>query len=394
MNFGVNPLRILYVITTLDAGGAERCLQQTLEHLPKEQFVPWVLCLKKNGVIGQELQAKGFKVIALGLGSKEFKALHFLISVREMLRFHPDILHAWMYHGIAFSSLLRLRFWKLHWFWSIHNKDITSRGLARPTRLLAKLLARLSFWPTCIIYNSDGARQEHEKLAYSSKKSWVLRNGYNLTKARVLSPQERQNRRKLLGWPENAYIVGYVSRCHPQKDVDNFLKAAQLMLKFNNGSVCDIDNPSKRKLILVCLGQGFSDQPGPWQEQIGKYGLADHVICREWLSPIEPWMEAFDLLMLSSIEESLPNVLGEAMVCGVPWVSTDVGEVRALLTPPCQVVPREDPEALALASWECLQNKRESGKQLRQFIEANFGIQEQQRLLQEGYRNCLRNGFV
>ena len=388
----MKPHRILYVITTLDAGGAERCLQQTLEHLPQEKFSPWVLCLKKNGVIGRELQNKGFKVVALGLGSKEFKVRHFFRSLREIIHFHPDILHAWMYHGIAFSALLKVWLWNVRWLWSIHNKDITPRGLSRPTRRLAQRLSFISFWPNSIIYNSEGARQEHETLDYSSKKSWVLRNGYSLTKGRVLSPQERLDRRKLLGWPEQAWIVGYVSRWHPQKDVVNFLKAAQMMIKLNHGR--DIEDRSQRKLLFVCLGQGFSDQAGPWRDQIEKYGLADHVICREWLSPLEPWMEAFDLLMLSSIEESLPNVLGEAMVCGVPWVSTDVGDVKALLIPPCQVVPREDPNALALASWQYLQNQPEATMHLRQFIEAHFELQEQQRLLQEGYRNLLELGIV
>ena len=97
------------------------------------------------------------------------------------------------------------------------------------------------------------------------------------------------------------------------------------------------------------------------------------------------------MLILSSIEESLPNVLGEAMVCGVPWVSTDVGDVRYLLIPPCQVVERENPESLAMAALSILNESHHSpGHELRQFILEKFSLSEQQQILQEHY-TCVTN---
>ena len=58
-------------------------------------------------------------------------------------------------------------------------------------------------------------------------------------------------------------------------------------------------------------------------------------------------MNALNLFMLSSTGEGWPNVVGEAMACGVPCVVNDVGDVARIVGEAGFVVPSGTPEALA-----------------------------------------------
>jgi teichuronic acid biosynthesis glycosyltransferase TuaC len=72
-------------------------------------------------------------------------------------------------------------------------------------------------------------------------------------------------------------------------------------------------------------------------------------------------MVAADCLLLTSVHEGSPNVVKEAVACGLPVVSTDVGDVRQILhaVEPSWVC-LEDPAELAAALVQCLTERRRS----------------------------------
>jgi glycosyltransferase involved in cell wall biosynthesis len=116
---------------------------------------------------------------------------------------------------------------------------------------------------------------------------------------------------------------------------------------------------------FVCVGDGPEEYRQGLQAMVAELGLDG----RLQLLPGRPDMDAvypaFTLLVLSSISEGTPNVIGEAMACGVPVVSTDVGDAALLvgdtgiMVPParsdlladaCQTMLSEDGAALVRRS--------------------------------------------
>jgi glycosyltransferase involved in cell wall biosynthesis len=87
---------------------------------------------------------------------------------------------------------------------------------------------------------------------------------------------------------------------------------------------------------------------------------------------------ALDVAALTSLSEGFPNVIGEAMACGVPVAATSAGETPEILAGIGTVVPCGDPEGMA-ASWSELldmpeEARRTLGDAGRARIQDRYGL--------------------
>ena len=330
-------IRISHVITDLNAGGAERMLVNLATRLDRSIFSNEVISLIEPGVMADELNAAGIPVINLNMRRGKPSPVGMLTLVRHLRRSKPTILQSWLYHADLAATLASWTVPGSALVWNIRCSDLPGQSDAGRLGRLVKLLARLSTWPRAVICNSRAGREFHAAFGYHPRR-WVdIPNGVDTARFHP-RPEARHALRQQIGLAAHGPVIGLVARFHPMKDVPTFLHAARQFADVNPG------------VHFVVCGDGFDPNNSEVLALIAQARLTDQVHLLGVRNDMESVYPAFDVLTLSSAYgEGFPNVLIEAMACGVPCVATDVGDSRAIVADAGLIVPPRDPEALARA---------------------------------------------
>jgi glycosyltransferase involved in cell wall biosynthesis len=166
----------------------------------------------------------------------------------------------------------------------------------------------------------------------------VIPNGVDTD---IFSPVDRAEACRKLGFDPNRPRVLFVGNFVKVKGIDYLIRAMPSVLKSYSG--CE--------LILLGASPDQADA-SPYRSQIGEAGISGSVkvVSRVPHDELPSWMQASDMLVLSSIKEGFGLVAAEALACGIPVVATRSGGPESIvadgqgyLVPPC------DHEALAEA---------------------------------------------
>lgn len=334
-------MRLTHIITSTDTGGAEAMLLKLAAALAPG-FDQQVISLLPSGPVADQLRGLGLPVVSLDLvrGVPDPGAV--LRLHRALQRFRPTAVHTWMYHATLLGGIVA-RLAGRPVIWSIHNGSFSAEHSAAGTVRVARLCARLSKQvPARIVSCSERALATHAALGYDLGRSVVIPNGFDLARFRA-DPLTRAAVRAELGLAAGTMLIGHVARFHAQKDHATFFAAAARMLE-RRGDVHFLLAGSGMVEANRELGECRRDLQLP-PERIHLLGERQDV---------PRLMAALDVLTLSSaFGEAFPNVLGEAMACGVPCVATDIGDCAYIIGDTGRTVPAGDPEALS-AGWEAL----------------------------------------
>ena len=351
-------IEILHVITSLGAGGAEAMVSKVALELARRGLRNRVLSLGGAGCWGPRLVAEGLPVTALELGRG--RMLPACAALAALPR--PDVVQGWMYHGNLAAWALG-RAWGLPFAWNIRATWDAS-GFGKSTTLGVMHLNRLlSACPCRILTNSQEALRSHREAGFLG--AWeVIPNGFDLARFRP-DPEARRSFRAALGLADTDLVVGMAARFHPMKDHGALLEAwARVAERFPTAH-------------LVLAGTGVVAEQ-PWFARALAGLRRVHLLGER--GDMAGFQAGLDLAVLSSAYgEAFPNVLGEAMACGVPCVATDVGDARAIVGPAGRIVPPCQPEALAGAMGELLGMPAAAREDLGRLglarVRARFGLQ-------------------
>lgn len=339
------PLRILHIIAGLGQGGAESVLFKICLDKQATDFQHVVVSLTDTGYYGKSLEQRGVVVHCVNMRRGRIAIGGFVRLYRIIRAVRPDVVQTWMYHADLIGGVLARLSGIRSVVWCLRsNVNATENRLS--TFLVVKICSWLSRWvPIQIISCSEQTAIEHQAFGYASGKFTIIPNGFSFDQLRI-DPLLRKTVRERLSLPPTIPIVGLVARYNPQKDHGNLIRALELL--------------QRRGVSFLCLlvGDNIDEQNTALVAQIHAANLVDNVCLLGPRNDIVTIMHALDVFVLSSRGEAFPNVLAEAMACGTPCVTTDVGDAALIVGNTGWVVPRNNPLALADAIETAMNTKK------------------------------------
>ena len=294
-------MKVLHVITGLDAGGAEIQLSLILKYTRHETDV---VTLYNPGPVADLIRAGGASVRDIGMRrNTELSALLRLRSLIAEGRY--DVVHTHLFrtqvYGRPAAWLARTPV-VLTTEHSIGETHIERRKMTSAVR---GLYLASELFSDATIAVSDIVKERLIRWGVPGRKITVIPNGLDVG-ALAFDPAARQRVREQFGIAPDTFVIGALGRLDPNKRIDLMIEAALPLL-------------GERCKILV-IGRG--EDQARIEAAVARLGAGDHVIFGGFQSDTAAMMASFDLYVAASVQETFGLSVLEAMAAGLPVLYT------------------------------------------------------------------------
>ena len=331
----LNKIHIFFLLRSLNIGGTERQLMELVKGLDSNHFDITVGLFYNEGALIEEIKSMPWIHVVSLNKSGRWDIIRFVLRFIKLLKsLQPDILYSFLpdanIAGLIAGRLSGVK--RVVWGVRASNMDVSRYDWLARTSL--RLSAFLSKFPDAIIANSHVGKEFHRGIGYSTNRMMVIPNGICTDR---FKPDYSAGLKVRDEWgiDEETITIGLIGRFDPMKDHATFLRAVKIF----NQEGCSVR--------FVCIGDG----KGPCKSEIHSLcrtlGLNGSIIWAGEMEDMPSVYNAIDIVTSSSLSEGFPNVIGEAMACGVHCVVTDVGDSAIIVGETGVIVNPEDPQALA-----------------------------------------------
>lgn len=311
-------INLLYVITKLELGGAQKQLLSLISGLDKERFNVFLFTAKEGLLLPEALSIGGLRLERSRWLERPINPFKDLLAVFEIYRFIKNskiqIVHT---HSSKAGILGRFsaRLAKVKFIYhTVHGWSFNDFQPVFPRTVfihLERFVAR--FTDKIIIVSFHDKQKGLNNHIADENKFQLIRYGIDYNMFTLID----RNIREELGIGKDDLAVGMVSCLKPQKSPGDFIKLASLVhKKFPEARFILVGDGPLRKGI---------------QKMINKLGLNSSVVLTGWRWDIERILSAIDICVLTSLWEGLPVVALEALASSKPVVATNTGGIAELI---------------------------------------------------------------
>jgi glycosyltransferase involved in cell wall biosynthesis len=351
----VDAITICYMLIQLEAGGAERQLVALLEGLDRTRFRPIVVVERLGGALEPSVRKLGIPIHVVARRWRRDPLFSFRLA-RVLRRERVDVVH-------PLESMLDIY-------------GVLAGVLARvPVRLMTWRTRRYRWWHTALLWltlpladrlvaNSEHAARWIRRWFRPASRVMAIPNGLDCE--RFARPPALDDKRRELGLADDAGpLIGMVARLRPDKDFESLFDAARRLRGRFPG------------LTVLVVGGG----PRLGELEAAASRLLPLGGCRllGQRHDVHELYHLFDVSVLATEYEGMPNVVMEAMAAGRPVVATDVEGCRELIDDGVTglLVARRDAHALAEAIGRLLDDKALAarlGRAGREHMRAQYSL--------------------
>jgi glycosyltransferase involved in cell wall biosynthesis len=297
-------MKILYVITALVYGGAEKLLVNTANAMAKNHEIT-VCYLKDDARVANQFDQR-IKIIKAPYGAKTVSYLRHLFKELQ-----PDIVHTHCPHADILSHVASLGL-RLNMITTLHNVWVKWNAADRAIFFIYRVMFNLC--NTRVVAISDVVR-EHAIHRLRVKSSNVIRLHNAIPDVRV--EYTKRDLRTRLGIDHTSFCVLFIGRLEQQKSVDTLIHATAI-------AKAQIQN-----LHVIILGHG--------RLKARLVNMAKSLLLDETITFAEPvpnpeyYYAAADVFALPSVYEGFGIVIIEAFRAGLAVVSTNIEGPKELI---------------------------------------------------------------
>jgi len=387
-------IKILYIITKSDIGGAQKYVSDLASTLDKNQFEPKIF------YGGKDIKWLSNRMWPWALFLNDWLAIFELVRILKKER--ANVIHlnsskagvvGAMAAAVANLQLTTNNRHQIKVVFTAHGWVFNpTNAISWPVRQFYILLQKfVALFQDAIICVSE--YDYHLALRYriaQKEKLITIHNGIDPDIKFLSREKAREEILKKLPitnyqLPINSLWIGSLGRLVKEKNYETFIAAAAEIKRQET-------RDKRRGTIFILIGEG--KEKDKLQALITHRQLQDSFFIIEPTGNDAKYLKAFDIFVMTSIKEGLPYVLLEAMAAELPIVVTDAGGTPEMIKNHENglMVAQKNPDMLTKSLSGVIENKNIAGelaKNARQIVKTKFNLEEMVRRTTDVYRENL-----